>query len=564
MVASIPILDLNDDQVYHAVVSAVKDYGYRHLDCALAYRNEKEVGKALKFLFENNVIKREEIFVVSKLWSTYHSKERVPEGFSITLKDLGLDYIDLYLMHMPLGFKEGDELFPLKDGKLDYSDIDYLETYKAMLELKKTGKVKSIGVSNFSIQQIERLIEETGVAPAVNQIECHPYLTQKPLVDFCFKNNIAVTAYSPLGTPDNPHREKNTPELLEDPVVKEIALKNKKTPAQVLIKFHLNRKTSVIPKSVTPERIKENIDILDFELSSNDMQKLEALDKDQVYHAVISAVKDYGYRHLDCALIYQNEEEVGKALKFLFENNVIKREEIFVVSKLWSTYHSKERVPEGLSTTLKELGLDYIDLYLMHMPLGFKEGGELFPQKNGKLEYSDIDYLETYKAMLELKKTGKVKSIGVSNFSIQQIERLIEETGVAPAVNQIECHPYLTQKPLVDFCLKNNISITAFSPIGRPGNLNLQKNDPVLLEDPVVKEIALKNKKTPAQVLIKFHLNRKTSVIPKSVTPERIKENIDIFDFELSSDDMQKLEALDKGYRFSVISLFSDHPYYPW
>ncbi|KAK4336884.1 hypothetical protein RND71_043711 [Anisodus tanguticus] len=284
---------------------------------------------------------------------------------------------------------------------------------------------------------------------------------------------------------------------------------------------------------------------------------------DQVYHAVISAVKDYGYRHLDCALIYQNEEEVGKALKFLFENNVIKREEIFVVSKLWSTYHSKERVPEGLSTTLKNLNLDYLDLYLIHSPLGFKEGDDLFPQKDGKFEYSDIDYLETYKAMLELKKIGKVKSIGVSNFNIQQIERLIKETGVAPAVNQIECHPYLTQKPLIDFCFKNNIVVTAYSPLGTPDNPYRKDNDPILLDDPIVKEVAKKNNKTPAQILIKFHLNRKTSVIPKSVTIERIKENIDVLDFELGCDDMKKLEALDKDFRFCLMDKFSDHPYYP-
>jgi len=304
----------------------------------------------------------------------------------------------------------------------------------------------------------------------------------------------------------------------------------------------------------------------------NDGHKMPALGlgtwkskPNEVYDAVKYAIKEAGYRHIDCAHVYQNEHEVGRALKELFTEGVVKREEVFVTSKLWNTYHKKELVPGALDVTLKNLQLDYLDLYLIHWPQAYKEGDELFPKDaNGKSIFSDVDPLETWKAMIELKKAGKARSIGVSNFNVQQLERLIKETNVVPAVNQVEAHPYLPQKQLLEYGKKAGIYLTAYSPLGSPDRPWASDKEVVLLNDPVVNEIAKRHNRSVGQVLIKFHLQRGLSVIPKSVTPARIKQNIEVFDFELTPEDLNQLENMKVSHRYCALNEIKDHPHYPF
>jgi len=304
----------------------------------------------------------------------------------------------------------------------------------------------------------------------------------------------------------------------------------------------------------------------------NDGRKMPALGlgtwksaPNQVYDAVKYAIKDAGYRHIDCAHVYQNEHEVGRALKELFDAGVVKREDVWITSKLWNTFHAPSAVPGALEVTLKNLQLEYLDLYLIHWPMGYKEGDELFPRDaDGKVIASDVDPLDTYKAMLELKKSGKVKTVGVSNFNVSQLERLIKETGVVPAVNQVELHPFLPQTELLKYCKDKGIYLTAYSPLGTPDRPGASDAEPVLMNDPVVAEIAKKHNRSVAHVLIKFHLARGTSVIPKSVTPARIKSNIEVFDFELSPEDVHTLENLKTTYRYCNLKEQSWHPHYPF
>jgi len=265
-------------EVTQAVKDAI-DIGYRHIDCAHIYGNEKEVGAAIKAKIAEKVVKREDLYITSKLWNTMHKPDLVEPALRATLSNLGLEYLDLYLIHWPFGLKEGGELFPTNpDGTTAYSNVDYLDTWKAMEAVNKKGLAKSIGVSNFNKKQLERLIANSSVVPANNQIEIHPYLVQSKLSEFCKSKGITVTAYSPLGSPDRPWAKPGDPQLLEDPKIKELAAKYKKTPAQVVLKYQVQRGHITIPKSVTKSRIRENFEIWDFDLTPEDIKLINTFD----------------------------------------------------------------------------------------------------------------------------------------------------------------------------------------------------------------------------------------------------------------------------------------------
>lgn len=279
--ATIPQIGLGTWQAPPGEVGAALEYavrnGYRHLDLAHIYENQKEIGQSLKKLFDEGVVKREDLFITSKLWNSSHQPAEVEVELGITLSDLGLDYLDLYLIHWPVAFVPGKGLFPPspQEGWVELdTQTSLTDTWKAMIKLDKK-KVRAIGVSNFSIDHIKGIIDATGVVPVANQIEAHPVLPQDELVAFCKEKNIHITAYSPLG-----NNSIGRPLLTEDETVKEVAKKLGATPAQVLIAWAVYRGYSVIPKSVKEERIKSNFHQV--ELSKEDYEKVNALGKNPV------------------------------------------------------------------------------------------------------------------------------------------------------------------------------------------------------------------------------------------------------------------------------------------
>jgi alcohol dehydrogenase (NADP+) len=293
--------------------------------------------------------------------------------------------------------------------------------------------------------------------------------------------------------------------------------------------------------------------------SNNDAMPLLGLGtwrttREETYASVFEALKT-GYRHVDCAFIYGNEDVIGQAFSDAFAQKVVRREELFVTSKLWNDAHEKSAVRPALEATLRSLHLDYLDLYLIHWPVALKRGTHFPSHPDEFLSPQQAPLAETWAALEDCQRQGLCRHIGVSNFTQSKLTELLQTAKQKPEMNQVELHPYLQQPELVEFCQKNGIHVTAYAPLG--AGMADEAGRVAILKNPVMLEIAQKHGCTTAQVALAWGMARGIVVIPKSVKVHRIAENFASQSVELDDSDLKRIASLDRGLRITTGALWT-------
>ncbi|EDV90673.1 1,5-anhydro-D-fructose reductase [Drosophila grimshawi] len=293
---------------------------------------------------------------------------------------------------------------------------------------------------------------------------------------------------------------------------------------------------------------------------------------DEEIETAVDLALEAGYRHIDTAPVYGNEKAIGRVLKRWLDEGKVKREDLYIVTKLPPIANRPHEVEPTIRASLSDLQLDYVDMYLIHTPFTvfINEDGSFQFDAEGRVKVDkSTNHIATWAEMEKLVESGLAKSIGVSNFSKEQVARLLNNCKIRPANNQIEHHVYLQQRDLVDYCKAENVAITAYSPLGSKGiakfneAAGLVRELPDLMDIEEVKEIATAHGKTPAQVLLRWIIDNDLVAIPKSTNAVRLKQNLDVFDFELSAEEVEKLSAMDKNIRICDFSFFrgvEQHP----
>lgn len=286
--------------------------------------------------------------------------------------------------------------------------------------------------------------------------------------------------------------------------------------------------------------------------------------------AIVKEAIRLGYRHLDCACDYGNEPQVGEGIAAALAERLCRRDQLWVTSKLWNTYHEPEHVRAACERSLRDLKLDYLDLYLVHFPiaLAFVPFDVRYPPEwfhdpsavKPSMAPIDVPYADTWGAMEELQRAGLVRHIGVCNLNVSMLREVLTTCAIRPAVHQLEMHPYLAQPRQLRYCAEQGIAVTAFSPLGASSYLPLGMATAAenVLDDPIVRDIASAHGRTPAQVVLRWGIQRGTAVIPKTQTRARLGENLALFDFALSASEMSSIEALDRRRRFNDPGAFGE------
>lgn len=308
-------------------------------------------------------------------------------------------------------------------------------------------------------------------------------------------------------------------------------------------------------------------------LSNGQMMPMLGIGTDRTHHktvkleSALSFANMAGYTYVDAAWISLIDPSLRIAVEAAQKQLGISRDKMFLVCKLWNTFHSKEGVKVGLSSTLENVNLNYVDIFYINWPMGFKEsdGIEPYPvDHDGNLMFSDVNYLETYKAVEEFVDRGVVKGIGLCHFNQKQLEDILKNCRIKPVVVQLECHPYFQNNEMIKFCQNNRLQVVSLAPLG-DGDLAEWRDDyPKILQDPVLIELAQKYNKSPAQIVLRWHIQRGCIPVPKTLEHNEILENANIFNFELKQEDFAAIEKLDKNQRLIRLPQAKKHKYYPF
>ncbi|TIB03773.1 hypothetical protein E3P94_00440 [Wallemia ichthyophaga] len=549
---------------------------------------------------------RSDIFVLSKLYNNSHRKEDVEKALDVSLSELGLEYLDAYIIHWPAAFKPSADNranIPQDDHGVIINDrVPYRETWEAMEHLLSTGKVRSIGVSNLTVDQLSDMLSYARVKPSILQVEIHPRLPQHRLVEFAKSQGIVVEGYSPFGNANALYDQQN--QLLQDATIGLIAkkhsvsaptvitnwmianaqqinlddedyrnlnaqaltfsrrycdlseLRTTSRPSNIVLSFARTSLTLTIKMPIQTERIAfANAPATAADTNSAGIPKLGYgcwnLPNEKAADLVYAAL-EAGYRHIDSAAIYQNEREVGQGITRWLKATGTPRSEIFVTSKLWLNSKKPENVTRGLNKTLEDLQLEYLDLYLIHWPGALAtgpnyDGSAQIPQddKGFPLKDHNVEEKDTW-AALETQVPQKCKNIGISNYTKSEIADLLKTAKIRPSSLQVELHVYNQQPELVKYAQSQGIQVTAYSPFG--GLNHIYGSNAEVVEDPAVKALAQKYQTSNHGIALSFLLAKNISPIPKTVS--RIKENFESV-VALSAEDVQTLEGANKNKRYN-------------
>lgn len=285
--------------------------------------------------------------------------------------------------------------------------------------------------------------------------------------------------------------------------------------------------------------------------------------------AIVDKALFYGYRHIDSAISYDNEKDIGQIVRDNITAGKYKREDLFITTKLPSVYHAPEDVDIAIQKSKENLDLSYIDMFLIHQPwrLHNHKDGNLKPTRDdGELDFCPSEFIQTWKALEKCVDDGHVRSIGVSNFTVKQLQTILDNCKIKPANVQLECHPFFQQHELQTFCESHDIKLTAYSPLGAPGRPQSSQRDknedvPEVLKDLRLKQIAEYHKKaTAAQISLAWLIKRGFCVLPKASSEERLEENIDIYDIELTGKDMKIIKGMDLNLKYFTFKKYQSHP----
>ncbi|CAJ0602947.1 unnamed protein product [Cylicocyclus nassatus] len=555
---------ITGNQVKPAVDAALS-CGYRMFDTAKYYVNEPELGEALEELLPKYNLKRSDIFITTKFFPDANDTAAAARKLvGESLSNLKTKYLDMVLIHYPKASEldEKDERNPLH-RKLTYIELE---------KLKDEGLIRSVGVSNYESRHIEEIKQYGKMMPCANQVEYHPHFTRDELKDYCKKEGIFFQAFSSLA--------RQQPELIHDPVVVDLAKKHGISVPLVLLSWALCQGVGIVPKSATPQRIIDNLEVANVKLSEDEIESLHKLNRDQHYircygwrvlslqimsihidsvvlntgHSIpliglgtykitgdlmvpaVDAALAAGYSLFDTAKFYFNEAELGEALEVCLPQHNLRREDVFITTKLYPTASNDflVEIENNVEDSLNSLRTDYIDLVLIHFPKT-KETGLDDPN-------NAIHRRNTYLALEKLKGTGKIRSVGVSNYEIHHMEEIKEYGQNMPAVNQVEYHPHFTRNQLKDYCDNNGIFFQAYSSLAR-------QNDE-LLKHEIVSKLAEKYATSAQIILLSWAISQGVGVIPKSSQPTRIADNLKATEITLTDCEIAALKGPNRNKNY--------------